>query len=67
MQATYQNRVFQMTEEEDVLPNLYAQLLINGFDGKVYIGVSHPTGKQRVAKQHMFYRRAKNGEFVFVV
>ena len=67
MEATYNNRVFQMTEQNDTMPNLAAQLIINGFDGKVYIGVSLPTGKQRVAKQHMFYRRAKNGEFVFVV
>ena len=67
MEATYKNRVFQMTEQEEQTPALFAQLLINGFDGKVYIGVSQPTGKQRVAKQHMFYRRAKNGEFVFVV
>ena len=67
MQTIYENRIFQMTKEEEQTPALFDHLVSKGFDGNVYIGVSLPTGKQRVTKQHIFYRRAKNGEFVFVV
>ena len=60
--ATKGKTVFTLTKSEDDRPNLKAHLISNGFDGDVYFGVN-----AKGTKHAMFYKSAKNGEFVHAV
>ena len=63
METIENGRTFRLTEYNETLPNLHAEMLRSGWDGKVYSGVSQPVGKQRIVLFGMFYRSAKTGEF----
>ncbi len=63
MQTIENGRTYELNESTKSTPNLRTELIKNGWDGKVYFGVSKPTGRQRKEFVGMFYRSAKTGEF----
>jgi hypothetical protein len=67
MKTTHNGRTYELTNTEEALPNLRAELLRNGWDGNVYRGFSKATGRQRKDFHGLFYRSVKTGEFVSVL
>lgn len=61
--AKLENRIYNL-EIKDSGKHMEAHLISRGFDGKNYLGVSHPVGRQRKTMTSIFFRNAKTGEFV---
>ena len=54
----------QMSDSNVANPHLKAHLIAQGYDGAMYMGTSHPVGKQRKTKIAMFLKGLKSNEWV---
>lgn len=65
--ATHEGRVYELTEDKRELPAVRALMRANGWDGRIWHGISKPVGRQRKTFAASFQCSARTGEMVCVV